>query len=85
MDAKCDPGGVPDRLFTKWAVGNAVIAELLDYFSDARVTGIRVRESEAETIAVGVLARLDSLDDYALGQSGTARRTPSLAESEPKR
>jgi hypothetical protein len=39
----------------------AVVDELVDYFSDARVTGIVISESEARTIAVGITRRLDSL------------------------
>jgi len=74
----------PAQLFTKWAVGEAVIAELLDYFSDARVTGIRVREREALTIAVGVLSRLSQDYPAELERVETETHSPSRPVSDPK-
>jgi len=36
----------------------AVISELLNYFSDARVTGVKLQESEAVYIAAGAVRRV---------------------------
>ena len=52
--------GAPDQMFTisRAALAGAVILELLDYFSDARVTGLKLQKAEAEWIAGGVLQRV---------------------------
>jgi hypothetical protein len=59
------------RWYPEGAITRAIIAELLEYFSDARVSGIRLFESEALTIASGVFARLDSQDDPESTRTGS--------------
>ena len=69
------------RHFDEGAITRAVIAELLDYFSDARVTGIRLSQSEALLITVGVVARLHSAGGQ--WQRETKIPTPSASVSGP--
>ena len=67
--------------FGEGEITRALIAELLEYFSDARVSGIRVFESEALTIAAGVFARLRSQDGVESEGTEKAIHSSSSAES----